>query len=292
MGLETQSIYTLNSEILTLRPAAGGVMDAIEAQIGKVIAARIAAGIVISGDTVNKEKAFTLFIDDLFLCGSAASAFASKPGFELPILKPKVSFTLAQMMNVHYNEVETFGTNVLAAVGTVIGSLSGYGVLPADITRTNLEFSAFLDIQNVPQTDIDARVTQNANLHPYIKEMKRLYDEAMDPIMDTLIILLPDAYKAYKNARQISHLPSGTTVAEGYVYGPDGVTPFFHASINFPLQGLTVLSKLDGSYRIPLFPHGVATPTATMTGFNPNTAAPYEVKQGHIVHHNFIMTAI
>ena len=57
MGLETQSIYTLNSEILTLRPAAGGVMDAIEAQIGKVIAARIAAGIVISGDTVNKEKA-------------------------------------------------------------------------------------------------------------------------------------------------------------------------------------------------------------------------------------------
>ncbi len=292
MLLEVQSIFGLYPNIATQRPSSVGVMGAVTTQVEKIIAAAVAAGTVISGDTVNKENFFTSLVEDLFLGASATSGFASKPTFEQPILKAKVDFSLSHMLNINYNEIETFGTNVINAITPVIGSLTDYGYLPADLTRTNLEFADFLAIQNVPQTDITNRKTQNSNIHPFVKEGKRLLDEAMDPIMNTLIKLNPDAFKAYYNARVIHHFPSGTTVAEGFVYGPDGVTPLYLALVTFPLQGLTVRTKLDGSYRIPLFPHGVATPTATMTDFNPQTATPYEVKQGKIVHHNFIMTTI
>jgi hypothetical protein len=290
MLLAVNSVNTLNPDIATLRPASVGVMDAVNVQLNKIIAATVAAGIIITGEAINKEKAFELFIGDVFLLSSAASGFASKPGFEQPILKAKVNATLAQLLNTPYNLIETVTTNIINAVTPVIASLSDYGALPPDLARTNLEFAAFLLIQNDPQSAIITRSTQNSDIHPFVKEGKRLLDEAMDPIIDTLITLRNDIYKSYYTAREIKHFPAGTTIAEGYVFKPDGITGIYHATVDFPLQGISILTMLDGSYRYPLFPHGIATPTATATGFLPNTASPYEVKQGKTVKHNFIMS--
>jgi hypothetical protein len=114
----------------------------------------------------------------------------------------------------------------------------------------------------------------------------------VDPIVNSMMEDYPSLFELYWNGRKIHHFPNGTTVAEGYVYAPDGITGLYNASVNFPLQGITVKTYLDGSYSIPKFKHGIATPTATMALYRPNTAAPYEIKLGKTVDHNFIMQLI
>jgi len=113
----------------------------------------------------------------------------------------------------------------------------------------------------------------------------------VDPIINTLLEDNPTLYALYWNARKINHFPSGTTIAEGYMLDSLG-HGIYNGSIFFPLQNKTVLTHLDGSYSYPHFPHGIATPVASATGFHPNTAAPYQIKQGKTVVHTFNMIAI
>jgi len=290
MLLEMHSIYDLHPAYGTLRTGLAAPMGQLTIQIGKIISAETGQSIVSHGDTINKQNKFDTSGHSLFLIASAASGFASSIGGLDPILKAKVDFSLAQILGVNYVSYESFANNIIDAVTPVIGSLGPFGAVALDLTTATGDLTDFLDVQNVPQVDRDEKRTQTANIHPFVTEGKRILSEMCDPIVNTLFSVDHDLYKTWYNGREIHHLPSGTTVVEGYVYKEDGVTGIYLADVKFPAQNINLKTYIDGSYRYVKFPHGVATPTATVASYPPNTAAPYEVKQGKIVHHNFIMT--
>jgi hypothetical protein len=292
MLLTMKSLYDDNPAFATLRPAYVPVMAAVTIVLGKIIDAQTAQSIVITGDATNKENKFNDLAKALFKIASAASAYASKPSVNDPILKAKVNFTIVEILDVNYNSTQAFANNIINAVSptAVLSNLSDYGVTALQLTAATDALAAFLLIQNTPQADIATRKTDTADIHPLVKQGKALLLDEGDPIANTTMDDNHTLYSLWYSGRNIVHFPHGTTVAEGFVFGPDGVTGIYNAEVKF---GTVILKTfIDGSYRYPHYPHGVATPTATATGMNPNTAAPYEIKQGKTVKHNFTMTAI
>lgn len=287
MLLTVYSVFTdADNNYATLRPALVVPMGLLLVQINKIIAAEISTGTPISGNTTDKAKKFDLLGHSLFHITSAASAYYSAPTTADAIKKATVDFSLAEILHKPYNETEAFSQGIITAVTPIIASLADFGAVPDDLTDAIDKRTKFLAAQTAPQTAEDAREVQNANIHPFVVEGKRILKEMCDPIINTLFTNNHDQYQLWYTAREIVHLPHGTTVVEGFVFAADGTTPIFNATIKFPLQNITVKSFLDGSYRAIKFPHGIATPTAT-DGTNSQTASPFEVKLGHTVKQNF-----
>ena len=291
MLLTVKSVYDDNADFATQRPGFIPVMNDLTAILLEIIQLQTDQSVETSGVTTDKGNKFTDLGKKLFKIASAASAYASKPSVNDPILKAKVNFTIVQILEVPYSKIEAFANNIIATITptAVISNLGPYGVTTTNLTNASNALAAFLLVQNAPQTDITARTVDTADIHPKVKEGKDLLDLQGDNIANTLMDDNHPLFELWHAARKIIHLPHGTTVAEGFVFAPDGITGIYNAEIKFG----TVIIKtlLDGSYNYPHYPHGVATPTANAAGMNPNTAAPYEIKQGKTVKHNFTMTA-
>jgi hypothetical protein len=258
--LKDQILWILNAEIKTVSPT--------------------------EGDTVDKEHKFDKTCHSVFKIASAASAYYGVPATANPGLKAKVNFTLRKLTGVPYNEAQAFMQGIIDVVSPITASLEDYGVVAADVTAANHDLKAFVDVQSKPQMNIAHRKVQNENIHPFVKEGKRILTDMIDPIVNTLFDEKPDLYKLYYNAREILCLPHGTTVVEGTVYKTDGVTPIYNATVKFIEQNITVNTKLDGSYRVVKFPAGTTTPEVKFGGVVKGFE-PFEVKLGQTVKRNF-----
>jgi hypothetical protein len=263
---------TLRSGILAPKGLLGN-------QLQLIIQTEIQAISPIKADTVEKEHKFDQMCYSIFHIASATSAYYSASATANPELKEKVNFTLPQLLRVQYNEAQAFMQGIINVVTPVIDSLEPYGAKQLNLDDATDKLDAFVAIQTKPQTNIAERKVQNANIHPYVMEGKRILVEIIDPIVNTLFNDHHDLYSLYYNARQIINLPHGTTVVEGYVYKSDGVTPLYNATVKFADQNITVNTLLDGSFRVTHFPIGMAAPTASY-GTAQQAAEPFLVKLG------------
>jgi len=195
---------------------------------------------------------------------------------------------LGKIINLPYNEMESFSLGLITVITPIISALADYGALPADLTAASAARTAYLAVQTKPQVDKAERKVQNSNIHPFIVEAKKILTEQCDPIASTLLRDHPDTYKLWFDARDVKDLPHGTTVVEGYAYKSDGVTGLYNVNIIFREQNIQTKTFLDGYYRVTHFPHGVANPVATI-GEVSQRSDPFEVKMGHTVHHDFIL---
>ncbi len=270
----------------TLRPALVVPMGLVQTQIQEIIAAENASGSPISGNAVDKQNKFDTLAHQLFTITSAASAYYSAPTTADPVKKAKVNFSLSQILHTTYVEMQAFTQGIIGVVTPIITLLADFGATSTNLSDTNTELTKFLEVQNAPIDARNEREVQNANIHPFVKEGKRILTEMCDPIVNTLFAAHHDEYAVWYIAREIVYLPHGTTVIEGFVYASDGITPVYNATVSFAPQGISVKSFLDGSYRAIKFPHGVTTPSAT-DGTLSETVPPIEVKQGHTVKQNF-----
>ena len=287
MLLNVKSVYDNNPAFATARPAFGSVMSDLTTILGEIISLQTSQSTVSTGDTVDKENKHYDLSKKLFKIAAATSAYASKPVVNDPVLKAKVNFTLDQISSVPYNKTEAFANNILDAITTgIIANLGDYGVVTADKTAATNALTAYLLIQNAPQAIITERKVDTADIHPKVKEGKDLLTLQGDGIANTLFDDNHTLYELWYAARKIIHFPHGTTLAEGFVYKPDGRTGIYNADVR--IGDITVKTMLDGSYHTRV-PHGVVTPTASAVGYTSQTANPYEIKQGHTGRHDFIM---
>jgi len=270
----------------TKRPGLVAPMGLVQTQINKIIGAQTAAGMPIHGNTVDKENKFDLLAHALFHIASAGSGYYSAPATADAEKKATVNYTLSQVLHVSYNEMEAFSLGIINVITPIIGELADFGAVPDDLTDASTKRTKFIAAQTAPQEAKDERQVQNANIHPYIVEAKKILDEQCDSIIGTMFGPYYDLYELWHTGRKIVHLPHGTTVVEGFVYLADGITPVYHADINFADQGLSTQSFIDGSYRVVKFPHGVTTATARLDALS-QTLPPVEVKLGHTVKLNF-----
>lgn len=287
MLLTVFSVYSNPSNnFATIRPGFVIPMGLVKDEINKINQAETFAGEPITGDTLDKEKKFELMMNAVFHVASAASAYFSAPASNELASKVRVSFSLSHMLNLPYNEAETFTQGIIDTVTPVIDDLSPYGVTQPDLDEAILRRKNFIDIQKKPQINIDERKTQNANIHPFVKAGKSILTEMCDPIANTLFTSHHDLYQLWFNARQIIDFPHGTTVVQGFVFKADGQTPIFNAKVFFPEQNITTYTLIDGSYRVIKFPIGVTSPVASYDG-KEQKAQPFLVKQGQTSVQNF-----
>lgn len=291
MLLTMKTLFDKTPQLAVLRPAFKPVMNDLTKVLKQIISAQTAQSIETSGDAANKELKFTDLGKKLFKISSAASGYASMPAVKDLVLKAKVNYTIAQILDINYGETEAFADNIIIAVTPIQGLLLDFGVDATDVTAASDALVEFIKVQSVPQTDKADKKVQTANIHPFVVSGKALLTEQGDQIANTLLDVDNDLYKLWYSGRNIVHLPHGTTVAEGFVYLPDGVTPIYDAKVDFAPQNISVQTFLDGSFNHPHFPHGVTTATATMPKFVVNTLAPAEIKQGKSVKFNFTMVA-
>ena len=292
MLLTMKTLFDKTPDFALLRPAFVPVMNSLTEILKQIIGAQTAQGIETSGDATNKDLKFTDLAKKLFKITSAASAYASTPAVKDAVLKAKVKYTVAQLLDVNYGEIEAVANNIIAAVTPVQDLLADFGVDATDVTAASDALSAFIKVQSAPATDRADKKVQTANIHPFVVAGKALLTEQGDEIANTLLDAKNDLYKTWYSGRNIVHLPHGTTIAEGFVYSADGVTPIYDAKVDFAPQNISVQTFLDGSFSYPHFPHGVTTPTATVPKFVVNTLAPAEIKQGKSVKFNFTMVAL
>ena len=272
----------------TLRSGFTAPMLLVKDEMTAIILLETSTGINLKGDTKDKENKFDLLGQSLFHIASGASAYAGAPAVNDLRLKAKVNYTLPKILATPYADMEAFSQGIIDAVTPVMTHLVPYGVLPANLTDTSDKRDAFIAIQKQPQINIDNRKTLNAEIHPHILKAEQILIDSCDPIANTLFSDHHNLYELWFNTRKIKHFPHGTTVVEGYVYKSDGVTPIYNATIDFPEQRIATKTFIDGSYRVIKFPHGVTTPTANFESSS-QRSAPFEVKQGKTVKHNFIL---
>jgi len=242
----------------------------------------------LTGDTRDKEAKFNLLAHSLFHIASGASAYASAPATLNLKLKGQVDYTLSKILNEDYSKMEAFSSGIIDLVTPIVSSLGPYGVVAADLTDANAKHDAYVAVEKKPQTNIDARKAQNAEIHPHLLTAEQILKEQCDPIANTLFKSNFELFEIWFNGRKIKHFPHGTTIVEGFVYKADGVTGIYNALVYFKDQNIQTKTYLDGSYRVVHFPHGVAIPVATFESAS-QKSDPFEVKQGQTVKHNFIL---
>jgi hypothetical protein len=257
-------------------------------QILLIIGAETKAASPIFGDTTDKEKKFDLMMHSIFHVASAATAYYSVPATADPGLKAKVNFTLPKLLSMNYADVQADTQAILDVITPIIDDLEPFGADQTNLDDAIDKRKDFIDVQTKPRTNIDERKVQNANIHPFVTEGKRICEEIIDPIIGTLFNDHHDLFSLYHNARQIINLPHGSTVVQGYVFKSDGVTPLYGATIKFAEQNLVATTLLDGSYRVTKFPIGTSTPTVIYNGTE-KTFPPFEVKLGKTVKQNFLL---
>ena len=254
------------------------------------IAAEAAQGIATWGVTADLAKSFNLLCKSEFkMCSAGSAYFGSIPDLTN---RAKVDFTLPQIEATHYNGIGAFCDGTLLTVTATIAALLGpYGGSVLQRTDVVNKLAAYRLLESSTDEAIDARKVQTSAIHPFMMEAIANLELLVDPIINTLLEDSPILYALYWNARKINHFPHGTTIAEGYMLDPLG-HGILGGDVFFPLQNKTVVTHLDGSYSYPHFPHGIATPVASHPLFKPNTANPYEIKQGKTISHVFNMIPV
>ncbi len=278
------------NNFLTLRQGLDVPKSLLKDQILLIIKTESLAASPLFGDTIDKEHKFDLMMHSIFHVASAATAYYSMPATADPGLRAKVNFTLPALLRMTYAKTQADTQAILDVITPIIDNLEPFGAKQLNLDEAIAKRKDFLEVQAKPRTNIDERKVQNANIHPYIKEGKRICEELIDPIIGTLFNDHHDLYSLYFNARQIINLPHGTTVVKGFVFKSDGVTPIYNALIKFAEQNLTATTLLDGSYRLIKFPIGISTPTVIYGG-SQQTFPPFEVKLGKIVKQNFLLNS-
>ena len=274
-------------EYATERSGIIPVMDKVQTQVQKAIDAQTQQGIPTHGVTTTKGGKFHVLALSLFrLCSAASGYFASIPDEEN---RAKVAFTLDQIESHLYNGIESFTDGILLvitpAIAALLGPFGGSVVKRDDVVAKLLDWHNYKDKVGVVIGD---RKTQTADIHPFVKEGKRIIVIEANPIINTLFEDFPDLYHNWYNSFNIHNFPHGTTVAEGFMLAPDG-SGIYGGTVYFPEQNFNVPTMLDGSFLKTHFPHGITTPKATHPLYRTNVANPYEIKQGKTVSHIFHM---
>jgi hypothetical protein len=290
MFLTVYGIYMIPEyHYATLRTGFVEPMNLLHGVIQNITAAETAAGSPTEGDTADKENKYEAMCLAIFFVTKAATAYYSATATANPGLREKVNFSISYLRNMPYGDAEAITQGILDVVELINDKLGPYGVAPEDVDTAKTKRDDFLAVQKVPQINIDERKVQNAIIVPLVKEGKRILTEMADPIADTLLTTNPELYELWYNAREIVDYPRGTTVVEGFVFRNDGKTGIYNAKVEFPAQQITVFTKIDGSYYVPKFKHGVAEPTASYDGVS-KKANPFNVKMGQTVVQNFVLS--
>ncbi len=289
MMLAMHSIYNNpDNHFASLRSGFHEPINLFEAELHKIIDAETKTSLPLRGIKKEKEKKYELLGLALFHIASGASAYASSPLVLNYNLKAKVDYPISTILYLPYNKMDAFSQGIIDTISPIISLLQPYGVVAADLTDAINKREAFLAVAKNPQIAKGERKIQNANIHPFIVEAKRILTEMCDPIAGTLLKDHPDLFQLWFNTRKIDSFPSGTTIVHGFVYKSNGITPVYNATITFSEQGLTTKTYLDGSYRIPKFPHGITTAIASYESVS-QKSKPFEVKLGKTVKQNFLL---
>jgi len=142
---------------------------------------------------------------------------------------------------------------------------------------------------------ISHRVSLTSEIEEKVEDIRKLFEQTLDPISISFKKDNPHYYNDYKNARKIIDLGKLSTRITGLVVTTNLVgetVPVIDATVEMNKAGLSATTDINGKYIIEKVPIGIDTATVTATGFQPQTTDPFDVKLGTTVTLNFELVAV
>ena len=253
-----ETINVINNPLngfIALRSGLTFAIGEVTTQYMNGIKAEALQGIPTGGVTVDLKNSFeSLCKAEFKMCSAGSAYYGSTPNLTN---RAKVDFTLAQIEAKHYNGIGAFCDGTLLLITPTIAALLGpYGSSALQQADVVAKLAAYRLLESSTDEAIDTRKVQTSAIHPFMMSAIGKLELLVDPIINTLLEDAPALHALYWNARKINHFPHGTTIAEGYMYDPEG-HPIYLGNVFFPSTGKTIITHLDGSYSYPHIPHEI-----------------------------------
>ena len=236
----------------------------------------------VTKDTHEIRKNLTLLTKKF---ASALYAYASSTGNNA--LKSKVNYSISQLNRLKIEEIGAVGLEIMNEAATYIAQIGAFGIVPTDMTDFQTLVSTYIDAIQNPRIAKLERMKANAKTREIIGEIIKIFEEKMDPMVETLLPTNPTFVTDYFRARTIIDQGHTYTKFRGTITDANGNgLARIALEIKDANSGITIYNTItdpNGNYILTNIAAGDYHVTIAAAGFEPLTDQGVHIVRGREV---------